>query len=586
MSLLEKIMTEVGEVDEVGEVVSLLRNSRLPTVIVEESSDTRIYMRWVERHLFGTYKIDVLDAGGKDNLLSLYERKSEFTGLPVVFVANRGTWMFSGIPEKYEDIVCTRGYSIENDVYSMSRIEGNLLDPARAWEHWLIRESIIRWFSFELENIIPQELLGSKLSLSDLVPKDNFEHERFIAGLNLDDLIPKGSTELDGTFCKHRGFCWPGTEIIEKVSEKYRFNLPGKLLFQMLNRYSITSLQALYNIALTNYESAPGKLIQKIKSKLENSESSPATQLIPSGPPVGSPPEEVKFNTSYSSYFSAADLIDNLKARTPTVIIEQESDNRFNWWVEESKKGLKPYSIDRLDILSLIGRNEFKSLMGTDEFLSIYKTKSQFSDIPVAFVGNRKMQLFVRSQANYKDIIWTRGYDIENDLYVQANLERLLEPHETWKHRQVRNSVIEWFAFEVEEFLAGKREKIDMDFELSDIVPEGGLGLDERFCQHVGFRQPSTKLVQRIRKEYRFLLPGKFLFQILARFLNARGRNFNFINITNQGLYDIALTMRDPAPLNGLILKIKRKLDDEENRIRQKHSLNIGPARGETMIGR
>ena len=50
-------------------------------------------------------------------------------------------------------------------------------------------------------------------------------------------------------------------------------------------------------------------------------------------------------------------------------------------------------------------------------------------------------------------------YGLENDLYAEAGLERLLEPHEIWKHRQVRNSVIKWFAFEVEEFLAGRREK-------------------------------------------------------------------------------------------------------------------------------
>ena len=95
-------------------------------------------------------KVDVLNAGGRENLLNLYERRDEFADLPVVFVANKGMWLFLGIPKDYSGIICPRGYSIENDVYSTSRIE-NLLDSTRAWEHWLVREAIIRWFAFEVE---------------------------------------------------------------------------------------------------------------------------------------------------------------------------------------------------------------------------------------------------------------------------------------------------------------------------------------------------------------------------------------------------------------------------------------------------
>ena len=157
---------------------------------------------------------------------------------------------------------------------------------------------------------------------------------------------------------------------------------------------------------------------------------------------------------------------------------------------------------------------------------------------------------------DYEDIIWTQGYSFENDLYAEADLERLLLPHETWKHRQVRNSVIEWFAFEVEEFLKGNRKKIDMDFKLSNIVPEGQLELDKGFCQSRGFYPPPSERVQEIRDNYKLKLPGKFLFQILIRFLNSPNRDFNFNNVTERDLYNIALEMPNlHLPLNDLIEK-------------------------------
>ena len=553
MSLFQKIVTEVGEVDEIGELVVLLRNSQLPTVVVEEPSDVRIYSRWIEQRLFGTYRVDVLHVGGRINLLSLYERRSEFAHLPVAFVANKGMWSFSETPKPYSDIICTQGYSIENDVYAISGVE-NLLDPARTGEHWLVRESIIRWFAFEVERY-----------LAGMLPEVN---------IRLDNLVPKGNTEVEKAFLDRRGFHWPGTQITEKISDEYRFNLPGKLLFEMVARFSNIPLHGLYNVALTDYESAAPKLIQEIREKLGR-QNPISTHKVRSGQKIAkvfplmqqirnsvrSSEREAKVNAPYS-YSSADELITNLKGYASTVIVERASDNRFDWWVEQLKERLESSRVNQLGVgpkvLSIIGR---------EEFLSIYERKIEFEDVPIVFIGNRGMWSFIRIPEDYEDIIWTQGYDLENDLYAEADLERLLEPHETWKHRQVRNSVVEWFAFEVEEFLAGRREKIDMDFELSDIVPEGELGLDKEFCQRRGFRQPPSERVHQIKERYEHKLPGKFLFQILIRFLNTRGRNFNF-TVNEHSLYDIALTMYDSQlPLNALIKKIEDKLDTEEKRI-------------------
>lgn len=202
-----------------------------------------------------------------------------------------------------------------------------------------------------------------------------------------------------------------------------------------------------------------------------------------------------------------------------------------------------------------------------DTLLSAYERTDEFTHKPVAFVADQEMKLFNRIPERQPDIIWTQGYNLKNDLYVDANLEALLEPHEKWRHQQVLNSTIEWFAFEVENFFGG--ESVEIDVQLSDIVRQGELKLNKSFCEDRGFSRPSRKLVQQIRDEYQFLLPGDFLFQALARFLNIRGRDFNF-DIKNRSLYNTALEMHDPqyqSSLYPLMQKIKAQLKSEERQI-------------------
>ena len=100
----------------VDECVALLRRTDLQTVIVEGKDDMQIY-QWAERRV-GIQKANVLPVGGRETLLAVYKRRSEFAHLPVAFVADRDLWLFSGIPPGYPDIIWTEGYSIENDLYA------------------------------------------------------------------------------------------------------------------------------------------------------------------------------------------------------------------------------------------------------------------------------------------------------------------------------------------------------------------------------------------------------------------------------------------------------------------------------------
>lgn len=127
-----------------------LKDSKLSTLVVEGESDKKIYTwlrDWLSKHLMEPDLVDVQPVGGKDEVLEIYNKRAEFENqVAVAFMVDRDKWVFSGIPRRYEtDIICTHGYSIENDLYSdgepetlipaqnIARYNYNLEDAVRKW---------------------------------------------------------------------------------------------------------------------------------------------------------------------------------------------------------------------------------------------------------------------------------------------------------------------------------------------------------------------------------------------------------------------------------------------------------------------
>ena len=219
----------------VDELVSTLRRSKLPTVVVEGGDDMQIF-RWME-DLLKVHEVDVLGVGGRPNLLAVYDRKSEFEHLPVAFIADQDKELFTQLPAGYEDIIWTQGYSIENDLYAGAEPSlESLMDPDEVDEHKQVLDTIVKWFAFEVEEF-----------LTGRTPE--FNH-------HCNEVVPQGQTEIDNNFRQRRGFRCPNSELLQKIKDAYQLQLRGKLLFQMLvrflsksNRRVKHSLHGLYEIA-------------------------------------------------------------------------------------------------------------------------------------------------------------------------------------------------------------------------------------------------------------------------------------------------------------------------------------------------
>lgn len=229
------------------------------------------------------------------------------------------------------------------------------------------------------------------------------------------------------------------------------------------------------------------------------------------------------------------------RSQLPTVIVEGKDDMRIYRWVEER-----------------IGNQNANVLPtgGRETLLAVYKRRNEYVRLPVAFVADRDLWLFSGIPSDYPDIIWTQGYSIENDLYAGADLENLLDADEVEEHRQVLDSIIEWFAFEVEEYLAGREAQVDT--HCNRVVPLGKTEMDQGFSLRRGFRLPNAELHQQIKAAYPLQLRGKSLFEILVRFLSASDRE---VKHSTFGLYEIAFKMTPAHKLmHRLIHEIKRTI--------------------------
>ena len=195
------------------ELVAILKRTTLPTILVEGRDDMTAY-RWIEDRL-GTQQANILPCGGRETLLRIYKRRSEFSEISTAFLADRDMWLFSAIPKGYDQVVFTRGYSIENDVLDSSGVDGLLSQDERS-SFDALADTLATWFAFEVE----QYRAGLPWCV-DIHPNH---------------LIPHKTTLLNHAALRPRVFKEPKARLRDSIRAQFGLRFRGKSLMQLYLR--------------------------------------------------------------------------------------------------------------------------------------------------------------------------------------------------------------------------------------------------------------------------------------------------------------------------------------------------------------
>lgn len=253
-------------------------------------------------------------------------------------------------------------------------------------------------------------------------------------------------------------------------------------------------------------------------------------------------------------------------AQKRMVIVEGKTDKRIYWWVR-----------DRFGT----GNARVFDARGIDELLNIYNRKTTLFDdrgVAVAFMADRDLERLFCTNPEPGDIVWTEGYCIENDLYegyVKDHLENLLEVPEVNKLQKMRDAVVEWFAFEVEEFRAGREHQTGKDLDEDELILPGHTQMNPTFLRDRGFVTPNRSLVNELKGAYNLRVAGKLLFQMLARFLGDSDRVRKYPGSYTYKLgqmYEMAGKNTSNSKTERLIKAIEVELDKNEKAIAAKKS--------------
>ncbi len=242
----------------VDEIVTLLKGTNIPTVLVEGKDDINVFRLIEKRVAYSVKEINFIPCGGKEILFNVYRRKNEFPSKKVAFLADRDMNLFKDRTTHLKEIVWTKGYCIENDIFAGSKCLLKLLNTKERFEFETTIKEICRWFAFEVEKY--------------------FRSEEFIVRYSIYEICRDHPSKLCSKFLAEIGFKEPDGELLNDIILNYKLKLRGKQIFQVLvrilatkDRYSSFSKDNLIEIALrVNQKNIYiNNLIKKISSVLD-----------------------------------------------------------------------------------------------------------------------------------------------------------------------------------------------------------------------------------------------------------------------------------------------------------------------------
>lgn len=159
---------------------------------------------------------------------------------------------------------------------------------------------------------------------------------------------------------------------------------------------------------------------------------------------------------------------------------------------------------------------------GRQKVLEVFRRRYELTEAPqLIFIADKDVWVHAGVPPEFEDshMLFTHGYSIENDVYIDGELWNLLRGYEGTKYQAELNDFIEWYALALDRHLRDSAEPISLH-------PDHVLNPDERHTLlelRAGETYP-TAFRDAITSDYRRVLRGKSLIALLLRNINYKGR--------------------------------------------------------------
>ncbi|MXQ13975.1 DUF4435 domain-containing protein [Microvirga makkahensis] len=186
----------------------------------------------------------------------------------------------------------------------------------------------------------------------------------------------------------------------------------------------------------------------------------------------------------------------------------------------------------------------FLPVGGRGKVLDIFDRRKEIGRNDVIFVVDRDMWVLSSPPPEYthRKIIMTDGYSIENDLYRDGKIEKLLTNSERELFKSELAQIIAWYSFAVTP--AGSKASISD--HPGKVLSEDG-NLCKKYLAEISYTGPDTEIYPQISSDYERLLRGKTLMAVLLRQLSASSRTVKF---SKAQLMEMASAERGPYYTN------------------------------------
>lgn len=199
----------------IDEVIETLKRSSDPALLAEGVDDVAVLRRLEDE--FEDAGLSFFPLGGRDAVLTVFERRNEIgSKKPVLFLADKDVWVFTGIPHEYQspELLFTDGYSLENDLYRDGRLERLLTRRERTLFERDLSE-FIEWFALALRRHLTDSAEPLSLHPSNVLD-DRLRYVEFVT-------LREGEERPE--------------QQIDELKQSYRKCLRGKSLMGLLTRH-------------------------------------------------------------------------------------------------------------------------------------------------------------------------------------------------------------------------------------------------------------------------------------------------------------------------------------------------------------